>query len=797
MASPRWRKLRGDLRATWGRLVTMQLVIALALAAVGTALGARAVLGREIRASYAATHPADVTFELDRDVDDALLAAVRAQPQVAEVDRREMVRARVRLAPGDPWQMLVLFVADDFTALRLQTFEPDGGAWPPPRGAILVERTAVPVMGLGGTSHAAPHGPHGHAAMMATLFAPRVTVQTPHGTPTEVAVAGTVHDAGQAPNWQEHRGCAYATRETLALLGERPELHDLLVTFRAGTELQSSALALASWLRAQGHAVHEVRIPPWHQHPHQALMDAVQTVLLGFALMLLVLSSIVVATLLATILARQMRDIGVMKAIGATTGQIAALYGVVVVVLGAVAAAIALPLAHVAAHGMIGATSYMMNITVADPAIPAWVYLATAGLGLVTPLLVAAVPILRAARLTVRAALAGSGSAYVRPGLTRLPIPIRNALRRPARLALVMALLVAGGALVIAGANLDRSLRTISSRLADARHYDVEVRLHVPASDDVVRELSALAGVRALEPWSAADAARGDVVHTYPDGGHGSFTLAAPPAAGTSLVGFPLLAGRWLAPGDDDAVVLGNNAAGATRVGDRIALGVDGSTTTWTVVGIVEEMAGSSGFVSQAGYARAVAHPGPTLLRFATTARDAAERAAIVAQIEALLAERNIAVRYALPSPLLRSIIDDHVALVVRAVIVMALVIALVGLFGLAAATAIQVAERTRELGILKTLGASDRRILRIVLGEAVAVGAASAVLAVVLSFPVSLAATALLGSNGLLANPALDVAPVALVGWPVVLVLGSAIAAWLPARRAARLTVRAALAEI
>src|SRR3569833_398645 len=670
VASPRWRKLRGDLRATWDRLVTMQLVIALALAAVGTALGARAVLGREIRASYAATHPADATFELDGDVDDALLAAVRAQPQIAEVDRREMVRARVRLAPSDPWQMLVLFVADDFTALRLQTFEPDRGAWPPPRGTILV--------------------------------------------------------AGQAPNWQEHRGCAYATPETPALLGERPELHDLLVTFRAGTELQSSALALASWLRAHGHPVHEVRIPPWHQHPHQALMDAVQAVLLGFALMLLVLSSIVVASLLATILARQTRDIGVMKAIGATTGQIAALYAVVVVVLGAIAVAIALPLAHVAAHGMIGATSYMMNITVADPAIPTWVYLATAALGLVIPLLVAAVPILRAAGLTVRGALAGSGSAYVRPALTRLPIAIRNALRRPARLALVMAMLVAGDHERTAGANLDRSLRTISSRLADARHYDVEVRLHAPASDDVVRELSGLAGVRALEPWSAADAARGDVVHTYPDGGHGSFTLAAPPAAGTSLVTFPLREGRWLAPGDDDAVVLGNNAAGATRAGERITLGVDGSTTTWTVVGIVEEMAGSSAFVSQAGYARAVAHPGPTLLRFATTARAEPERAAIVAQIEALLAQRNVPVRYALPSPLLRSIIDDHVALVVRAVIVMALVIALVGLLGLAAATAIQVAERTRELGILKTLGASDGRILRIVLGEAAAVGAAS-----------------------------------------------------------------------
>ena len=104
---------------------------------------------------------------------------------------------------------------------------------------------------------------------------------------------------------------------------------------------------------------------------------------------------------------------------------------------------------------------------------------------------------------------------------------------------------------------------------------------------------------------------------------------------------------------------------------------------------------------------------------------------------------------------------------------------------------------RTRALGILQPLGASDGRILRIVLGEAAAVGAASALLALVLSVPVSLAATSLLGSNGLLANPALVIAPLAFVGWPLVIVVGSVVAAWLPARRAARLTVRAALAEI
>src|SRR5262245_27932001 len=117
--------------------------MAVALAGVGISLGARAVLGREIRDSYLATQPADATLELASGVDDGLLAEIRARPEVAAADRRQVVRARVKLRDQDPWQMFVLFVIDDFDAMHVSTFKPEQGAWPPPRGAVLVERTAV------------------------------------------------------------------------------------------------------------------------------------------------------------------------------------------------------------------------------------------------------------------------------------------------------------------------------------------------------------------------------------------------------------------------------------------------------------------------------------------------------------------------------------------------------------------------------------------------------------------------------------------------------------------------------
>jgi putative ABC transport system permease protein len=785
VADVRWRKLIGDVRASRGRFVAMLAAIAVALAGVGVVLGGRAVLGREIRSSYLGTRPADATLELEGGVDATLLAELRARADIEEADARQMIKARLKKRPEDPWQMLVLFVAEDFRALRLNTFRPERGAWPPPPGAILVERTSLPVIGV--------------------ELDEEVIVKTPRGTEQPVTIAGTVHDAGQAPSWQEHRGCAYATLDTLAKLGEPPLLHELLVRFRPDPrsvqDVERQTIELAAWLRARGHTVHELRVPKLRQHPHQGLMNISQLVLLGFSLMLLMLAAIVVATVLSAMLARQVREIGVMKAVGANARQLAGMYGVFVLGLGAISVAAALPLAHLGATAMIDNIATMMNLAITNPTIPPWVYAVVAVLGMFVPLIFASIPILRATRISVRRALAqdGAGADFVRP--SRLPIAVRNALRRPGRLMFTMVLLIAGGALVNMAANLQSGLMQISSKLEVARRYDVEVRLIDPLTS--FEALKKLPGITALEAWSAADVALAgpdqtpDIVRTFPDGGHGSVLLVAPPAGGSKLTGHVIISGRWLEPDDTDSVVLGHNALRGVRAGERVTISLGGRRSTWMVAGVVEEIGGSSAFVTEAAFRRATGIEGVNLLRIATSARSDVERAPIIAALEQKISEQGAAVYYAMPSPLLRSIIDDHVFLVVRAVFVVASLLAIVGLFALGSATAINFAERTRELAIMKAIGASDRRVFALILGEALFVGLASSVLSALLAVPLTLWVDARIASRGFIAPPPFAISYVVLFGWPLLVGLGSMLAAMLPARRAMRLTVRQGLGEI
>ena len=822
MASPRWRKLAGDLRAMRGRLVLMVLALAVSLVGFGTVLGARTVLRREIAASYLASRPADATFELADDIDRATLDAVRARPDVADAEPRGTLTARVAHAAdasamhggnmhgglfggmhgapaGDPgamhgmpagaaappsWQALQLFVIDDFAALRLNTFRGASGAWPPPAGPMLLERSALGLLGAGEQTV--------------------LLVKTAHGSPQPVTVSGVVHDTGLAPAWQEQKGYGYITRDTLAALGEQAVLRELRVAFRPApadrTAAEAAAASLAGWLSTSGHVVQRIRVPPLRAHPHQAQMDTAQIALLVFGALLFVLSAILVATLVSAMLARQIREIGVMKALGARTGQLAWLYAAAVGAVGAVAVAIALPLGALGARAMIAAIAGMMNLALADPAIPPWVFAVQAIAGIAVPLALAALPIRRACRLTVREALAqhGARSEAIRPSLVRLPMPARDALRRPGRLALSLALLTAGGVVATTAFNVKRAYESNIERMPAMWHHDLEIRLAEPAPVALAASLAAVPGVRVVEPWGYASVAFArsgqiDVVRTYPDQGHGSFSVwGVPPRS--PLLELPVVEGRWLVPDDLDAIVV--TTASGRHPGDTLALSFDGAPSTWTVVGVVDTLPPGGGYVTDAAFARAAHTEGTArTLRIATTAHAGAELRAIQGRIEHELARRGVAVASSFAFTTLRDAMDAHVLVLARAAFLLSAIIALVGLVGLAATIGIGVATRTREIGMMKAVGATDRRIFALIIGEALLVGVASWIASALLALPLTAVIDRFLNSLGFLSAQWV-ISPAALAIWLAAVLLGSAAAALMPARRAARLTVREALAE-
>jgi putative ABC transport system permease protein len=383
---------------------------------------------------------------------------------------------------------------------------------------------------------------------------------------------------------------------------------------------------------------------------------------------------------------------------------------------------------------------------------------------------------------------------------------VRNALRRPSRLARTLGLLAAGGAMFMTALNVSRSWQLTIDKVYQTRHYDVEIRFRTAEPLAQRALVSKLTGVLEAESWgySAAAFARPgkiDVSRAYPDRGHGTLAVMAPPP-GTRMIDFPLRAGRWLQPRDHDAVVLSHGAAAQEpqlKIGDPVMLSIAGRISRWQLVGIVEEI-GAAGvvYVNPEALAQATGTEGRArMIRAATDATTDRQRSLQVHQMEVALDEAGADVESVQPLSELRTAMGDHIVILIRALVALACVMAAVGGLGLASTLGINVLERTRELAVMKTLGATRRRLMGSVLTEAQAIALLSAAAAFLLALPLTALLDAMIGGLGFVAPLPFSVSPFAVAAWLLLVMAVSLGAAWLPARRAAGLRIGQALAEV
>jgi putative ABC transport system permease protein len=431
------------------------------------------------------------------------------------------------------------------------------------------------------------------------------------------------------------------------------------------------------------------------------------------------------------------------------------------------------------------------------------------GAGLLLPVLTSLPAIVRASRTSVREALGafGIGGAFGARRFDRaltalggfaLPyrLAVRNIFRRRARLVLSLALLSAGGGLFMTAVSVRDGWQAMAGHVTTDRAYDADFLL--TSVDRIKQALIQVEGIRDFEIWQYNQTAfaregRMDVMRTYPDRGHGSFALYGVPPQ-TKMIRFPVLQGRWLASDDVDAVVLTQQVfrqLPTTNIGDRVLLSIDGKPTEWHLVGVVMEVGGGGAYVSKIGYARASGSAGIGR-DIRLVAADEPDR--VVRAAERALDEARIGVERSMPLDRLYVAMVGHVEVPVRMLIAASVLLALIGGLGLASMMTVNVLERTRELGVMRAIGANPVVILKVIVGEGVLTAVMSWFVAVLLSLPLT-RALGLLATRMFGAPLPFTTSVVAATVWLGLVLVIAAVASAAPALRASRLVVRQALA--
>lgn len=805
---PRWRKVIHDLWDNKARTLLVVLSIAVGVFSIGVIAGAYQIISNDMSVSYSANKPANVELRMT-DFEEDTLEMIRNQRGVEAAEGRRVFNIRVRVPGTGNWTTLDMIAFEDFEQNEINLLNPVEGRTLPEKREVLLEQDVL------------QHIDTGTGELL--------EFQLPDGSTRTLPVVGIVQDTAASAGDFLASPSAYITMDTLQTLGQPRSFNRALVTLSEGgdeiSHIRDMGAQLKDKLEKNGSIVIRLRFSETHEHPLADTINAILGILMALGILIVFLSSSLIANTLNALLTQHLRYIGVIKLVGGQRRQVFSMYLTLIMAFGLLALLLAIPLGGQGAYGLALFLAGELNFNLLGYRIVPMALAVQILVGLLVPLIAGFVPVINGSRITVMRALSGglagdevssqvgekrhSGFDWIQVQATRIlskrgihmprpfVISLRNTFRRKSRLALTLFTLTMGGAIFIAVFNVRVTLHDYMDQIGNYFVADVSLDFERPYRlIEIDQRVRSIAGVQRVEGWQFIS---GEVLDEQEQVLE-NINIFGPPAD-SQLIEPILIAGRWIQAGDVRKLAVSENALEYypnLKPGDYLNLRIDGRDESWEVVGIFKFVA-REGVLAYAPYeyVSRVNHlvNRAFSFRLVTDRHDRPYQDAKAEELDKYLRDRGFKVRIAEAGRASLDTAVESLDTLVVFLLIMAILTAVVGSMGLTGTMGMNVLERTREIGIMRAIGADDRAVMRTVIAEGVFIGMISFGLAVVLSIPF----TYLLST---IVSLAVFQTPIDVVFtytgyaiWLGLVLALSALASILPARNAARLTIREVLA--
>jgi putative ABC transport system permease protein len=735
MRRPSLLKSFRDIKKEKSRTTIVAAAVFLGVFAVAMMATSYILLKGNLHTNYTRTNPASMVVVTDR-ADPSLINRLKLMPEIEDVEVRDSVIARFRTGP-DTYVPLLLFSVHNFNNVKINKFTQEKGRLPENERHIAIERTA--------------------AKMTQIDVGKEYDVVIPGAGTYRTTLSGTVHDPGLAPSWMEGMLYGYVTGGFGPSIGIQGPAHTLLLTVKNGKTdigyIRKVTSRVIGAIKEEGRIVYRTEVPRPGRHVHQGQMDSLMFLLVMFGILTLFLSSSLIVNMISAIMAREIRQIGVMKAIGATTARISWIYLTMVLIIAFCATIIATPIGIFAGTKYAEFVASMLNFTLFDRSVG----IATVGsiviVGIALPCLVALFPVIRRASTSVNQALNDYGvtqkstkakearKAQSFLGITfsqTLLLSLRNTLRRKTRFALTLITLVLGGAVFITTFNIRQSMTGTVTDKFDNQKYDLAIALNKPYPDEqIAKAMSSVPAMGESESWHSDKVTR--VFENGLESGAVDLRAVKVPSKVFSV---EVVAGSWLSP-DDRGVVI-NHALASLQPdltpGKKVLFKIGGKTKEFTVKGVIREIfVPPAVYMSYGHYAALTGTSGMGRLILADVDNDNRQRFSdTMREIENNLAASGIDVKMVYNKLNYKARVVDHLLVITSMLIMMTILIIVVGGLGVVITMGINIVERKREIGILRAIGATDSLIYRMLGNEGLFLGVVSWLCASVISLPLS-----------------------------------------------------------
>jgi putative ABC transport system permease protein len=805
---PRWRKVLHDLFDNKARTLLVVFSIAVGVFSIGVISGAYQIISNDMGASYAANHPANVELRMEN-FDEDILSTIRNAQGVGEAEARRVVNFRVQKLGSDQWVSLDVVALEDFDENKVNLLVPVSGAVKAEKNEVLLEKDAL--------------------KKLKVEVGDELVFELSDGLTKKLKLVGIVQDVSTGAGDFLAPPFAYIDMKTLPTL-RQPELFNrAYVTVAEGGEdidhIREVGGDLKDKMEKNGVTVVRTRSSETHKHPLGDPVNAILGILLALGILIVFLSSSLIANTLSALLSQHLRHIGVIKLVGGRRNQVFSMYFTLIMAFAILALLIAVPGGGLGAYWLSSFIAETLRFNLLGYRIVPLAFMIQIAVGLLVPIVAGLAPVIGGSRITVLRALSGDVAGdeskphkheekvswfdallvrlthiFARRGI-HFPRPfiisLRNTFRRRGRLLLTLFTLTMGGAIFIAVFNVRVTLHDYIGSIQNYFRADVTVDFDEPYRLREVEQFGLQAeGVRHVEGWQYASI---ELLNPDDSVAENAFVLAPP--AESSLVTPLLTAGRWIRKDDVRKLAISEAALVPfphLKPGDYLPIKIDGRKEVWEVVGIFK-FVDQQGIVAYAPYEyiSQVANLANRAYSFrvVTDQHDRVYQDMMAEKLDDYFREQGFKVRKSESGLSSMDTASESLDILVIFLLIMAVLTAIVGAMGLTGTMSMNVMERTREIGIMRAIGADDRAVMRTVIAEGLVIGFISFVLAIFLSIPFTYALSDIV-STAVFQTPIKVVFTFLGYGiWLGLVLLLSVLGSILPARNAARLTIREVLA--
>jgi putative ABC transport system permease protein len=791
-----YNKIRRDLWDHKGRTVLVVLSIAIGVMAVGMILSSNIIMTRQMALTTEAMSASHGRILLDGFVTYETIEALEKLPEVEAASGVLGFRIQWRPSSDAEWTYARLTAFPDYDHQKFDIVELIQGQWPSRNSIGVIQNQLV--------AYNIPE-PGGQIYF-------KVNDQE-----RAYPIGGVVRDPSALAPPMDDEPTFYISTDLYRSLTGFDLYSQIRITVPEYSEpaVEQAAARIERNLERLGVKVDFFESTDPTEHWAQDVMAGVGLILTIMAAASLGLSTFLVINMMSALMVQQIPQIGIMKIVGGLRSQIITLYLAGVTVYGVLALLIAVPLGALAGDALSGWMLNFLNILPADFKLVPSTLVVQMLTGLLTPLLAALYPVLQGGAIPPARAIADQGlgqgkygtrfldrllgSARGIPRLTALSL--RNTFRRPGRVLLTQITLTIAGTIFMMVLTTEQSFNFTIDKIFDGFGFDVMLIFEEPQRiDEILPMAESRPHIDFAEMWVFMSG----YVHRVDEKIGKQYEVNLRGVPENSRLYTPLLAaGRPLMPEDGHAMLLNQKLAADMDlgVGDQVMLNLEGyEDTTWTIVGLILDLGTNAGqpptlYVHQKTFNTDLNRVGlASVVEVQSKEKSVNAQLAIANDLTAYFESQGIGVAFTTTALKNKELANAQFSILTTVLLVMTVLIASVGSFGLSGTLSINVLERTREIGVMRAVGASSTDIARLFMGEGLLLGLMSWLLAIPLSI---ISGRAFVDALAEIIDFPFDyLYSTSSVGlWLGIVVVLSLLASWLPARRATKISVRESLA--